>query len=59
MSSQQNPENYAVKKGIPRDRIEKHMQGLVLSLSNHQFLEICVCARICVYVCVKVFLFTY
>lgn len=28
----QNPENYAVRKGIARDRIEKHMQGVLLSL---------------------------
>ena len=26
----QNPEHYAVKKGISRDRIEKHMQGTAL-----------------------------
>lgn len=28
----QNPENYAVKKGISSDRIEKHMQGKLMNL---------------------------
>lgn len=26
----QNPENYAIKKGIPSNRIEKHIQGTLL-----------------------------
>lgn len=26
----QNPEKYAVKKGITNDQIEKHMQGIYL-----------------------------
>ncbi|XVF14070.1 hypothetical protein REPUB_Repub09cG0025100 [Reevesia pubescens] len=38
-----NPENYAVKKGIPRDRIEKHMQEIcvqnVNELSFHQMIQ--------------------
>ncbi|XWS30379.1 hypothetical protein CRYUN_Cryun24cG0112300 [Craigia yunnanensis] len=38
-----NPENYAVRKGIPRDRIEKHMQEIcvqnVNELSCHQMIQ--------------------
>ncbi|XVF60252.1 hypothetical protein PTKIN_Ptkin08bG0030000 [Pterospermum kingtungense] len=38
-----NPENYAVRKGIPRDRIEKHMQEIcvqnVNELSYHQMIQ--------------------
>ncbi|EOY02467.1 ATP binding,ATP-dependent helicases,DNA helicases [Theobroma cacao] len=38
-----NPENYAVRKGIPRDRIEKHMQEICLKnvneLSYHQMIQ--------------------
>ncbi|OMO69422.1 hypothetical protein COLO4_29060 [Corchorus olitorius] len=38
-----NPENYAVRKGIPKDRIEKHMQEIcvqnVNELSRHQMIQ--------------------
>ncbi|KAG5254531.1 ATP-dependent DNA helicase [Salix suchowensis] len=38
----QNPEHYAVKKGISRDRIEKHMQEITVQkvneLSHHQMI---------------------
>ncbi|OMO59219.1 hypothetical protein CCACVL1_24992 [Corchorus capsularis] len=38
-----NPENYAVRKGIPKDRIEKHMQEIcvknVNELSHHQMIQ--------------------
>ena len=27
----QNPEKYAVRKGISRDRIEKHVQGIIFA----------------------------
>ena len=27
----QNPENYAIKRGIPIDRIEKHMNGTFMN----------------------------
>uniref|UniRef100_A0A0D3AWA2 DNA 3'-5' helicase n=1 Tax=Brassica oleracea var. oleracea TaxID=109376 RepID=A0A0D3AWA2_BRAOL len=30
----QNPENYAIKKGIPKDRVEKHLQELCLQKIN-------------------------
>ncbi|ESQ32691.1 hypothetical protein EUTSA_v10003551mg [Eutrema salsugineum] len=29
-----NPENYAIKKGIPKDRVEKHLQELCLQKIN-------------------------
>ncbi|KAJ4888233.1 ATP-dependent DNA helicase MER3-like protein [Raphanus sativus] len=30
----QNPENYTIKKGIPKDRVEKHLQELCLQKIN-------------------------
>ncbi|CAH2045144.1 unnamed protein product [Thlaspi arvense] len=37
-----NPENYAIKKGIPKDRVEKHLQELclqkIIELSRYQMI---------------------